>query len=94
MTIAGNFAAGMIAGRNGGFSNSASANVDFTIVSRGEISIIVASLAATGGLGGIIQPFAAMYVLILSILGPLITRETGRLFALVRRVVSRKGIEA
>ncbi|MDN5696364.1 MAG: cation:proton antiporter [Rubrobacter sp.] len=94
MTIAGNVAAGMIAGRNGGFSNRASANVGFTIVSRGEFSIIVASLAATGGLAGIIQPFAALYVLILSILGPLLTRESGRVFALARRVVSRKGIEA
>lgn len=94
VTIAGNVIAGMIAGRNAGLSNRASANVGLTIVSRGEFSIIVASLAASGGLAGIIQPFAALYVLLLSVLGPLLTRESGRIFSMVQRAVSRKGVEA
>jgi len=90
LTIVGNFAAGMIAGKNAGLSNRASTNVGLTIVSRGEFSIIVASLAAAGGLAGIIQPFAALYVLILSVLGPLLTRESGRIFRVGSRLLSRE----
>ncbi|WP_119067840.1 cation:proton antiporter [Rubrobacter indicoceani] len=90
LTIAGNFVAGMIAGRNAGLSSRASANVGLTIVSRGEFSIIVASLAIGGGLSGLIQPFAALYVLILSLLGPLLTKESGRIFGLVSKAFSRE----
>ncbi|MGI8650470.1 MAG: cation:proton antiporter [Rubrobacter sp.] len=90
MTIAGNFVAGMIAGKNAGLSSRASANVGFTIVSRGEFSIIVASLAIGGGLSGLIQPFAALYVLILSILGPLLTRESPRIFAFLSKPFDRR----
>ncbi|MGH3088678.1 MAG: cation:proton antiporter [Rubrobacteraceae bacterium] len=95
LTIAGNFTAGMLAGRNAGLSNRASSNVGLTIVSRGEFSIIVASLAMAGGLAQIIQPFAALYVLILSVLGPLLTRESGRIFdALSRGIASISRKEA
>ena len=76
LTIAGNFAAGMVAGRSAGFSTKASTNIGLTIVSRGEFSIIMANLALAGGLLPILQPFAALYVLILAILGPLLTRES------------------
>lgn len=82
ITVVGNLLAGVIAGRSAGFSGRASVNVGLTIVSRGEFSIIVASLAAAGGMTGIIQPFAALYVLILSMLGPLLTRESSRIFDL------------
>lgn len=80
LTLAGNLAAGMIAGRNAGLSNRASANVGLTIVSRGEFSIIVASVGIAGGLSEILQPFAALYVLILAVLGPLFTKESERIF--------------
>lgn len=85
LTLAGNLVAGMIAGRNAGLSNRASANVGLTIVSRGEFSIIVASVGAAGGLSGILQPFAALYVLVLSILGPLLTKESERIFDALSR---------
>lgn len=76
LTLVGNFAAGMLAGRSAGLSPVASANVGLTVVSRGEFSIVVASLGAAGGLMGALQPFAALYVLILAILGPLLTRQS------------------
>lgn len=76
LTLVGNFAAGMLAGRSAGLSPAASANVGLTVVSRGEFSIVVASLGAAGGLMGALQPFAALYVLILAILGPLLTRQS------------------
>jgi CPA2 family monovalent cation:H+ antiporter-2 len=76
LTLVGNFAAGMLAGRSAGLSPAGSANVGLTVVSRGEFSIVVASLGAAGGLMEVLQPFAALYVLILAILGPLLTKQS------------------
>jgi CPA2 family monovalent cation:H+ antiporter-2 len=87
LTLVGNFAAGMLAGRFAGLSPAGSANVGLTVVSRGEFSIVVASLAAAGGLMQVLQPFAALYVLILAILGPLLTRQSHA----VSRVLFRIG---
>jgi CPA2 family monovalent cation:H+ antiporter-2 len=78
LTLAGNYAAGMLAGRAAGLSPAASSNVGLTIVSRGEFSIVVASLAEAGGLLPVLQPFAALYVLTLAIVGPLLTKESQR----------------
>ena len=41
------------------------------LVSRGEFELILASLAVAAGLDGRVAPFAALYVLVLSILSPL-----------------------
>lgn len=50
------------------------------MISRGEISIIIASLAGTAGGLAVIEPFTAVYVLILSISGPLLARESDRIY--------------
>ncbi len=80
ITIIGNVTAGIVAGRQAGLSSQASLNVGLTIVSRGEFSIIMANVAIAGNLLPIIQPFSALYVLILAILGPLLTRESERIY--------------
>lgn len=76
LTLAGNITAGVWAGRKAGLSYKASLNIGVTIISRGEFSIILANLAKNGGLLSILQPFAALYVLTLAILGPLLTKES------------------
>ncbi|ABO50048.1 potassium/proton antiporter membrane subunit, CPA2 family [Desulforamulus reducens MI-1] len=76
VTIIGNFVAGLIAGRKAGYSYQGATNIGLTITSRGEFSIILANLAKAGGLLSILQPFAALYVLLLAILGPLLTKES------------------
>ncbi|MBD2846486.1 cation:proton antiporter [Paenibacillus sp. IB182496] len=86
ITLIGNFAAGMLAGRAAGLSAKASSNIGLTIVSRGEFSIIMANLGKAGGLLAIIQPFAALYVLILAILGPLLTKESKHVFNALNKV--------
>ncbi|QQZ60152.1 cation:proton antiporter [Paenibacillus sonchi] len=86
ITLIGNFAAGMLAGRSAGLSPRSSANIGLTIVSRGEFSIIMANLGKAGGLLAILQPFAAMYVLILAILGPLLTKESKTIYKLLDKV--------
>jgi CPA2 family monovalent cation:H+ antiporter-2 len=91
LTVVGNVAAGMLAGRSTGLGPAASLNVGLTIVSRGEFSIIMANLAEKGGLLPVLQPFAALYVLILAVMGPLLTRESERIFALVAALFARLG---
>ena len=85
VTLAGNVAAGLLAGRSAGLALGPSLNVGLTIVSRGEFSIIMANLARNGGLLPVLQPFAALYVLVLAVLGPLLTRESERIYALLRK---------
>ncbi|MDF2684753.1 MAG: cation:proton antiporter [Brevibacillus sp.] len=80
VTIIGNVAAGLLAGRSAGLSSKASTNIGLTIVSRGEFSIIMANLGKAGALMEILQPFAALYVLILAILGPLLTKESKHIY--------------
>lgn len=86
VTIFGNFTAGMLAGRSAGLSHKASSNIGLTIVSRGEFSIVVANLAKAGGLMAALQPFAALYVLILAVIGPLLTKESKMVFNLLNRL--------
>src|SRR5215831_5451607 len=80
LTIIGNVGAGVLAGRSAKLSMAASLNIGLTIVSRGEFSIIMANLAKEGGLAPVLQPFAALYVLILAVLGPLLTKESERIY--------------
>jgi CPA2 family monovalent cation:H+ antiporter-2 len=80
----------MLAGKTARLDRSASLNVGLTIVSRGEFSIIMANLAKSGGLLRVLQPFAALYVLILAVLGPLLTRESERIYELLTRLARKK----
>src|SRR5262245_44747375 len=89
LTIVGNVAAGMLAGRIAKLSRAASLNIGLTIVSRGEFSIIMANLAKAGGLAQFLQPFAALYVLILAVLGPLLTKESERIYGFMARLFGR-----
>ncbi|QCJ42202.1 cation:proton antiporter [Bacillus sp. S3] len=86
LTIISNFVAGMISGRKAGLSFKASSNIGLTIVSRGEFSIIVANLGLAGGLMPILKPFTAVYVLILAILGPFLTKESKNIYKLLNNL--------
>jgi CPA2 family monovalent cation:H+ antiporter-2 len=90
VTLFGNFTAGMLAGRTASLSPKASANIGLTIVSRGEFSIIMANLGREGGLMEILQPFAAIYVLILAILGPVLTKQSKPIFMALNKVFKFK----
>lgn len=89
LTLIGNITAGMLAGRTAKLSSRASANIGITISSRGEISIVVANLAnlaKAGGLLPVLEPFSALYVLLLAILGPILTKESRFVYNLLNRV--------
>ncbi|AFV01832.1 sodium-hydrogen exchanger [Dehalobacter sp. UNSWDHB] len=83
LTLLGNTIAGFIAGRRAQLSHRASLRIGLTILSRGEFSIILTTLALSGGLLGVLQPFSALYVLILAILGPILTKESSLVYKLI-----------
>ncbi|RAW15132.1 MULTISPECIES: cation:proton antiporter [Paenibacillus] len=89
LTIASNYGAGMIAGRLSGMTPKASLNVGFTLVSRGEFSIIMANIGKAGGLMASIQSFAVLYVLILAVLGPILTKESPWIYSQYVRLRKR-----
>ncbi|QOS97386.1 cation:proton antiporter [Brevibacterium sp. JNUCC-42] len=86
LTVVSNYVAGMIAGRRSGLSHKASSNIGLTIMARGEFTIIVANLGIAGGLMPILKPFSALYVLILAILGPLLTKESKHVYQFMNKI--------
>jgi len=87
LSLVGVLVAGQLAGRAAGHSGATSFNVGLTLLGRGEFSIIVAKLAQAGGMAALIQPFAALYVLILATFAPLLAKESERIYALFTRVL-------
>jgi len=94
LSVIGVIVAGQLAGRIAGHSGATSLNVGLTLLGRGEFSIIVAKLAQAGGLAPLIQPFAALYVLILATIAPLLAKESERIYMLFARLFRRRRREA
>ena len=87
LSLVGVIVAGQLAGRVAGQSNATSFNVGLTLLGRGEFSIIVAKLAQAGGLLPLIQPFAALYVLLLATFAPLLAKESEWIYGLISRLL-------
>jgi len=86
LTVIGNVVAGMIAGRKKGLSHKASLNIGLTIMARGEFSIIIANLGIAAGLAPMLKPFSALYVLILAILGPILAKDSKRIYNSLNKI--------
>ena len=82
--------AGLIVGKRERLSTVASLNTSFTLLARGEFSIIIVNLAIAGGLMSILQPFAALYVLILAAASPLLAKETEAIYTLALKLFPKK----
>ncbi len=81
-----NVAAGLAAARLYRLGAQPAANVGFTILARGEFSLVLAAVAAGAGLDARLSPFVAGYVLVLAIAGPLLASRTT---SIARRVPAR-----
>ena len=90
LSIVGVVIAGQLAGRSAGLPGATSLTVGLTLLGRGEFSIIVAKLAQTGGLLPLIQPFAALYVLILATFAPLLAKESERIYGFLEKPLKRR----
>lgn len=80
VTIICNVASGFFAAHFAKMKPKASFDIGLTLSARGEFSIIMANIGKAGGLLPIIQSFVVVYVLILSILSPLLTKESRNLW--------------
>lgn len=89
LSLAGVIIAGQLAGRVAGHSGARSFNVGLTLLGRGEFSIIVAKLAQSGGLLALIQPFAALYVLLLATFAPLLAKESESIYNFFSHLFAR-----
>jgi len=79
-------ATGWYAAANDGVGTRGRWRAGTALVARGEFSIVIAGLAVSAGIDDL-GPFAATYVLILAIAGPLLTRAVGS-----RRDRSQRGL--
>jgi monovalent cation:H+ antiporter-2, CPA2 family len=77
--------AGVIAARMHRFGRIEAANIGLTVLTRGEFSLVLASLAVGAGLAPRIGAFAAGYVLVLAVLGPVAVAASSRLARLLPR---------
>lgn len=83
LTIICNLASGYFAARFSGLKKKTAFDIGFTLAARGEFSIIMANIGKAGNLMPIIQSFVVVYVLILSIIAPLLTKISRNIWALV-----------
>ncbi len=89
LSLIGVVIAGFIVAWRANLSTVGSLNTSFTLLARGEFSIIIVNLAIAGGLMGVLQPFAALYVLILASASPLLAKESERIHGLFVKLLSR-----
>ncbi len=90
LSLVGVIVAGQLAGRVAGHAGLRSFNVGLTLLGRGEFSIIVAKLAQAGGLLPLLQPFAALYVLLLATFAPLLAKESEAIYEFVGKIFRRR----
>lgn len=69
-------AAGVVAARLYTYSRVQAANIGFTVLARGEFSIILATLAVAAGLDNRVADLAAGYVLVLGLVGPVLASSS------------------
>lgn len=85
VTVLANVGSGYFAAKFGGMHRRTAFDIGFTLAARGEFSIIMANIGKAGGLNPIIQSFVVVYVLILSIVAPLLTKESRKISAKLLR---------
>ncbi|MEL4320624.1 cation:proton antiporter [Leifsonia sp. YIM 134122] len=87
MTIILNVAAGQFVARINGLGVQAGINAAVILQNRGEFALILATLSVGAGLDDRITPFAGLYVLVMSIIGPLLAANSERIGA---RIIRKK----
>ncbi|HEV7949334.1 MAG TPA: cation:proton antiporter, partial [Glaciihabitans sp.] len=96
MTVLLNIIAGQFVAWLNGLGAQAGINTTVILQNRGEFALILATLAMAAGLDDRIVPFAGLYVLVMSIMGPILAVNSERIGAVVlgtRRKKLRAQIE-
>jgi len=76
ITIIGNIAVGWLAAWIGGYKGRRATTIAFTIIARGEFAILVAAMAVAANLDPLLSSFAALYVLMLAFISPVLAKNT------------------
>ncbi|WP_409186095.1 cation:proton antiporter [Amycolatopsis sp. VS8301801F10] len=79
LTLVLNLAAGAFAARLHGFDRAEGVNIGLTVLTRGEFSLVLATMATAAGLDSRVAPLVAGYVLLLAVIGPLAVLRSDRL---------------
>lgn len=87
MTVVLCVGAGVVAARFHGFGRTAGANIGLTVLTRGEFSLVLASLALGAGLDDRVASLAAGYVLVLGVIGPLAVAQSARIARMLPRLL-------
>jgi CPA2 family monovalent cation:H+ antiporter-2 len=80
VTLLANLGSGYFASRVTRTKPRTSFDIGFTLSARGEFSIIMANIGKAGKLDPIIQSFVVVYVLLLSVISPILTKESRRIW--------------
>jgi len=78
-SLAVNVVAGLVVARTSVLSRRAGLRVGLTVLARGEFSLILAALATAAGLDARVTAFIAGYVLLLSLLAPVLATHSDRI---------------
>jgi CPA2 family monovalent cation:H+ antiporter-2 len=76
LTVGANLLSGYIAAKATKSPTRTTFDIGFTLAARGEFSIIMANIGKAGKLDPIIQSFVVVYVLLLSVIAPILTKES------------------
>ncbi|CAN5882826.1 cation:proton antiporter [soil metagenome] len=76
---------GWWAARRAGIATRGRFRAGISLIARGEFSIVIAGLGVAAGLEPALGPFAAAYVLLLAVAGPILARVSDPLVAALQR---------
>ena len=91
MTVVLNIAAGQFIAWLNGLGPQAGINATVILQNRGEFALILATLSLSAGLDDRIVPFAGLYVLTMSIMGPILAANSERIGGALLRTTTPRG---
>jgi CPA2 family monovalent cation:H+ antiporter-2 len=94
MTVLLNTIAGQFVARLNKLGPQAGINATAILQNRGEFALILATLSISAGLDSRIVPFAGLYVLVMSIIGPILAANSEKIGAVILRTKKKKKIAA
>jgi len=85
-TVGGNLLAGLISALICGYRGKAATNVACSLIARGEFAVITAGLAGAAGTAKHLPPLAALYVLLLAVVSPVMAKRSRWIYLALEKV--------
>lgn len=97
VTVLTNFITGLVSAWVCGYRGRPAVNVAASLMARGEFAVIAAGLGGVAAAAGLLQPLAALYILLLAIISPVIAKRSRSIhlgLERMRRLFSRDKAES